>query len=84
MNTIKLLIAAVSLLFTSLVWAQVNINSANAETLQSLNGIGKAKAEAIIKHRETHGPFRSLEELTEVKGIGDKMLEKIRAELIVE
>ena len=84
MKMLKTLFVACSLLFTSLVWAQVNINSADAETLASLNGIGKAKAEAIVKYRETNGPFKSVEELAEVKGIGDKMLEKLKAEISTE
>ena len=84
MQTLRTLFVVMSLFFTSLVWAQVDINTANAEMLQSLDGIGKAKAEAIIKHRETNGPFKSAEELTEVKGIGEKMLEKIKADVITE
>jgi competence protein ComEA len=75
---------AFCVLFTSLVWAQVNINTADAEALASLEGIGKAKAEAIVEYRKTNGPFKSLEELVEVKGIGDKMLEKIKGEISID
>ncbi len=48
----------------------VNINTADAETIADvLVGIGPAKAEAIINHRKTHGPFKSLEQLGDVDGI---------------
>lgn len=84
MKILKSLFIAISLLFTSMVWAQVNINNADAETLATLNGIGKAKAEAIVKHRQSNGPFKSVDELTEVKGIGEKMLEKLREEITIK
>ncbi|WP_260405343.1 ComEA family DNA-binding protein [Paenibacillus sp. 598K] len=56
----------------------IDINRASAEQLDSLPGIGPAKAQAIIADREQHGIFRSVDELTRVRGIGDKMLEKLR------
>lgn len=56
----------------------IDINRASAEQLDSLPGIGPAKAQAIIADREQHGVFRSIDELTRVRGIGDKMLEKLR------
>lgn len=60
--------------------AQVNINTADAETLtRELKGIGAAKAKAIIEYREAHGPFSSVDELLEVKGIGTSILDKNRA-----
>jgi competence protein ComEA len=60
----------------------VNINTADAETLaQALNGVGEAKAEAIVAWREANGSFTSLEQLTEVKGIGAATLEKNRHKL---
>lgn len=84
MKTMQSLFVVITLFFSSLVWAQININSADAETLATLNGIGQAKAEAIVKHRQTNGPFKSVEELVEVKGIGEKMLEKIKAEIATQ
>lgn len=55
----------------------VNINSADIETLaRELNGVGIAKARAIIEYREAHGAFASVDELLEVKGIGMAILEK--------
>lgn len=56
--------------------SKININTASAEELASLNGVGKVKAEAIVEHRKQIGEFKSLEELTLVKGIGQSTLEK--------
>ncbi|MBT2643714.1 helix-hairpin-helix domain-containing protein [Bacillus sp. ISL-41] len=56
----------------------VNLNSAESSDLQTLPGIGPAKADAIIKHRETNGPFKSIEDLKEISGIGDKTFEKLK------
>jgi len=59
--------------------ARVDINTADAATLAAaLNGVGMAKAEAIVAHRKQHGPFKSAEQLAEVKGIGLKLVEKNR------
>lgn len=63
----------------------LNLNTADAPTLQrELNGIGKAKAEAIVAYREANGPFASVDELLEIKGIGSALLERNRAKLMVE
>ncbi|WP_181295158.1 ComEA family DNA-binding protein [Pseudomonas sp. Q2-TVG4-2] len=60
----------------------INLNTADAETLtRELKGIGAAKAKAIVAYRETNGPFGSIDELLEVKGIGAATLEKNRAKL---
>ena len=57
----------------------VNINRADAATLaDSLKGIGMRKAEAIVAYRTEHGPFKSVDELANVKGIGAKTLEQLR------
>jgi competence protein ComEA len=56
----------------------VNLNSAQSSELQTLPGIGPAKAEAIIEHRETIGPFKSIDDLKEISGIGDKTFEKLK------
>lgn len=55
----------------------VNINTATADQLETLPGIGEVKAQAIIQYRETYGPFQSVDELTLVKGIGEKTLQKL-------
>ncbi len=62
----------------------VDINTANAETISSeLNGIGLAKARAIVEYREKYGPFKSADDLSLVKGIGDKTVELNRANIRV-
>ncbi len=59
------------------VATKVNLNTADADTLaRELVGIGASKAEAIIAHRQAHGPFATVDELLEVKGIGTAILEK--------
>lgn len=63
----------------------VNLNSADAESLKrELSGVGLAKAEAIVKHREANGPFDSVDELLEVKGIGKALLDRNRDKLTVK
>ncbi len=65
--------------------AKVNLNSANAETLQKeLSGIGAAKANAIVAYREEHGGFTAVDELIEVKGIGKALLDKNRDKLSID
>ena len=63
---------------------KININTATKEELQNLTGIGPAKAEAIIAHREENGPFQKEEDLLEVTGIGEKTFEKIKNEISVD
>lgn len=63
----------------------VNLNSADAATLQrELVGIGAGKAQAIVAYRAEHGDFASVDELLEVKGIGEATLEKNRDKLSVD
>ena len=60
----------------------VDINSADAETISAeLNGVGLAKAKAIVEYREKHGPFKNAEDLSLVKGIGDRTVEINRANI---
>ena len=56
----------------------VNVNTATAEELQLLPGIGAARADALIELRQERGGFKSLEQLKDVKGIGDASLERLR------
>jgi competence protein ComEA len=76
----KKLILAVLVLFlvaAPAAWAAgpVNVNTATVEELSQLTNIGPAKAAAIVSYREEHGPFRSVQELTKVTGIGERTIE---------
>ncbi|MBX9404195.1 helix-hairpin-helix domain-containing protein [Pseudomonas baetica] len=63
---------------------KLDLNDADAATLQKeLSGVGEAKAKAIVAYRETNGPFASVEELLEVKGIGKAILDRNRDKLEV-
>ncbi|WP_245585932.1 ComEA family DNA-binding protein [Paenibacillus pinihumi] len=62
---------------------RLNLNKAQAEDLIALPGIGPAKAQAIVDERSRNGLFRSVEDITRVKGIGSKMLEKIKNSIVV-
>jgi len=69
------------------LWAfagPVDINTADAETISAeLNGIGLAKAKAIVEYREKYGPFKTAEDLSLVKGVGDRTVEINRANIRV-
>jgi comEA protein len=62
----------------------VNVNTATAEELARLPGIGEAKARAILEFRKERGAFKSVDQLREVKGIGDAALERIRPHVALE
>ncbi|MBS4209046.1 helix-hairpin-helix domain-containing protein [Bacillus sp. FJAT-50079] len=57
---------------------KININKADAAELETLPGIGPAKAAAIIQYREEHGPFQGIEEMQNISGIGAKTFEKFK------
>jgi len=61
----------------------INLNTANVTDLQKLAGVGQKKAEKIIEYRETHDGFKSVDDLKQVSGIGDKTLAKFRNQLTV-
>lgn len=61
----------------------VNINTAGIEELETLHGIGPALAQAIVDHRDNHGPFASVEQLTDVRGIGEAKLDGLRDQVTV-
>lgn len=64
--------------------APVNINSASAEEIaKALNGIGLAKAAAIVEYREKNGSFKTIEDLALVKGIGNRTLEKNKNDILL-
>jgi competence ComEA-like helix-hairpin-helix protein len=63
--------------------APLNINSATLRQLDSLSGVGPAKAAAILRYREEHGPFTAVEQLGQVPGFGPQALERLRDRLTV-
>jgi competence protein ComEA len=63
---------------------KININTATVEQLETLNGIGPATAKAIVEYREANGQFKSVYELTNVKGIGEKKIAKWSDSLVIE
>lgn len=69
------------------LWAYagpVDLNSADASTLaKELDGVGLARAQAIVEYREKNGRFRSVDEILNVKGVGPQVLEKNKASLKV-
>ncbi|AZR58895.1 ComEA family DNA-binding protein [Eikenella corrodens] len=79
----KFLFIIVSLLSFSWALAQVNINTATAQELQTLNGIGPSKAAAIVEYRNANGPFKSPEDIKNVRGIGNGIYQKISSEITV-
>lgn len=70
------MLLSLSLVSSATEQPTININSATVEQLMQLDGIGKAKAEAIIKYRQEVGKFSSLEEFSNVKGIGESLLQR--------
>jgi competence protein ComEA len=75
MNKILLLLALMSF---NVLAAPININKVDAKTLaDSVKGIGLKKANAIVKYRTKHGSFKSIDDLRNVKGIGEKTIKKI-------
>ncbi len=63
---------------------RIDLNTADERLLDTLDGIGPAKARAIVENRLAHGPFRTVQELDRVKGIGPAMLSKIAAKVAVQ
>lgn len=80
MNALKALVLALGLAASAaFAGSPVNVNTADAATIAaSLDGVGDAKAKAIIAYRTEHGPFKSADELVNVKGIGLRTVEKNR------
>lgn len=82
----KLLLLFACFLVSTAVWAfgKININTADTTMLvEELTGIGPQKAERIVAYRKVHGPFKSVDDLVNVKGIGEALLNKNRDKLTV-
>ena len=75
--------ALIASLVPAATWAgPVNVNSADASTIaRELDGIGPAKAAAIVEYRQKNGPFRTAEDLLKVEGIGQRVLEQNRGNI---
>ena len=74
-----------SSLFARSFAAPVDVNTADAVTIaDALSGIGPKIGAAIVEYREANGPFKSIDELLNVKGVGPKMLERIKADVLIE
>lgn len=84
MKFLKTLLIMIAI-FAQTAFAAVNVNTADAEQIaKELKGIGISKATAIVAYRKQNGPFKTVEQLTEVKGIGLKTVEKNRAEILLK
>ena len=83
-NWIGKLALSVLLLPVLALAGPVNVNTADADTIsESLQGVGLSKARAIVEYRQKHGPFASPDDLSLVKGIGERTVELNRANIIV-
>jgi len=85
MKTFRTAVAVILLALPILAFAgSVNVNTADAQTIsEELTGIGLSKAQAIVAYREKHGPFRSADDLSLVKGIGERTVDRNRADIQV-
>jgi competence protein ComEA len=85
MNCLKKILPLAALMLPLAGWAgPVNVNTADAETISAeLKGIGLSKASAIVEYRQKHGPFRNADELSLVKGIGERTVEINRSDIRV-
>ena len=82
----QLISIAAALLFPVMVFAgPVNVNTATAETISAeLQGVGLSKAQAIVTYRKENGPFRSADDLSQVKGIGSRTVDINRENIRIE
>ncbi len=86
MRFTRILLSLAFLFSSALAFAEpVNINTADAPALAAaIKGVGTKKAEAIVEYRKVHGPFKSVDELALVDGIGKTTVEKSRANLTIK
>jgi len=82
-SSVLTVLAILAVVATTSVQADsVNINAADSQTLaQAIDGVGDKLGEAIVKHRRLHGPFKNIDELVDVKGVGPKLVERNRDRL---
>jgi competence protein ComEA len=86
MMKMRLLLAAMVLGIAGMVMAgPVNVNTADAETISAeLQGVGITKAIAIVEYRKANGPFKTVDDLVQVKGIGERTIEINRKNILVD
>jgi len=86
MMKMKLLLAAMVLGIAGMAMAgPVNVNTADAETISAeLQGVGITKAIAIVEYRKANGPFKTVDDLVQVKGIGERTVEINRKNILVD
>ena len=86
MDILRKCIFAVLLSLPVLLYAgqTININTADKELLMSIKGVGEKRAEAIIAYRKKNGPFKSVDQLSEIKGLGQYFVDSNRDVLIVK
>lgn len=77
----KWLFALFAMLVSVAAFAAINVNTASQQELETLKGIGPVKAKAIIDYRSKNGPFKTAADLVNVPGIGEKTVEKLKADL---
>lgn len=70
--------------FAVMAAEQIDINTADVATLEKINGIGPAKAKAIVDYRSKNGPFQKIDDLEKVDGIGPKLMEKMKPEVTIK
>lgn len=80
---IRLALTLLAGLFSLSAFAAVDLNTASKEELDAVKWITPAKAQAIVDYRKEHGPFKSVDDLKQVKGFGEKSVARLRAELTV-
>ncbi len=84
-NGVGAALVAALLLAPAAIAGPVNVNTADAKTLaRELDGVGMARAEAIIAYRQKNGPFKNAEDLGKVKGLGKKIIDQNKANLRFE
>lgn len=86
MDILRKCIFAVLLSLPVLLYAgqTININTADKELLMSIKGVGEKRAEAIIAYRKQNGPFKSVDQLSEIKGLGQYFVDSNRDVLVVK
>ena len=86
MNSLRKTLLSLVLIFPLLCIAEerIDINVADVETLMSIKGIGEKRALAIVDYREQYGPFKSVDDLSEVRGVSESLIERSRELLVVK